>query len=232
MGFSRQGQSPRLCATRERSADGCAATVRRRRSAATTLLVWSSKGGRACDDALRKRYPECSKSALSQNLLGSTMTINGVIVDRFRRDLGFPLVESHPKLVHRVWLKKHMAGSDFARYHDKLLQNPNDREADVLVIAWCASRWRFGHWAVDLYDVPVGEDEPIFSAGKAVYPQQEPVGGVRCAWVLVCGRLCLASHSIGAHMFQKPFPCLDDVIMFLELGDVSGWVCGLSVSSF
>ena len=92
------------------------------------------KSGRACDDALRKRYPECSKSVPSQNFLSSAMTINGVIVARFGRDFGLPLVESHPKLVHRVWLKKHMAGSDFARYHDKLLQNPNDREADVLVV--------------------------------------------------------------------------------------------------
>lgn len=63
-----------------------------------TLLAWSPKGGRACDDALRHRYG--GNSIVAQNSLYSAMTLNGAIV---ARRIGLPVYESHPKLL----LKSH-----------------------------------------------------------------------------------------------------------------------------
>lgn len=45
-----------------------------------TLLAWSPKGGRACDDALRRKYG--GNSIIAQNSLYSSMTLNGAIVAR------------------------------------------------------------------------------------------------------------------------------------------------------
>ena len=147
-----------------------------------TLLAWSRRGRRACDDALREHYKSAlrkhykSGAVIAQNSLRSSMTINGIIVAWCGRDLGLPLVESHPKLVFRVWLKDRMAGTDFARWHDKLSRrdDDHDHEADALIAAWCASRWWFGDWNVDLYKT--GADRLVFPAGRAVYPWPEPVG--------------------------------------------------------
>ena len=138
-----------------------------------TLLAWSRRGRRACDDALRKHYK--SGAVIAQNSLRSAMTINGIIVAWCGRDLELPLVESHPKLVFDVWLKDRMAGTDFAHWHDKLPRGDgDDHEADALIAAWCASRWWFGNWNVDLYKT--GADRLVFPAGPAVYPWPEPVG--------------------------------------------------------
>lgn len=62
-----------------------------------TLLAWSPKGGRACDDALRRKYG--GNSIVAQNSLYSSMTLNGAIV---AKRLGLPVYESHPKLLLRA----------------------------------------------------------------------------------------------------------------------------------
>ena len=140
-----------------------------------TLLAWSRKGDRACDAALRKRYPEHSNSVIAQNALCSAMTINGIIVARLGYHLGLPLlVESHPKLVLRAWLEDHMAGTEFAKWHGKA----SDHEADAFVAAWCASRWHFELWTMDLYDAFSEQGKLVFPAREAVYPWPKPIGGV------------------------------------------------------
>lgn len=135
-----------------------------------TLLARSRKGGRACDDALRTRYQNCGKSVKAQNSLYSAMTINGILVAQLGRDRGLQLFESHPKLVLRVWLKKH-GGSSFAYWHEVLSRKPDDHEADAFVAAWCASRGFFNEWHVDLFK-DFGRDL-ILPAGAAVYPWPE-----------------------------------------------------------
>ena len=145
-----------------------------------TLLAWSSKGVRACDDALRQRYQKHKKSVIQQNSLYSAMTINGFLVARFGRDLGLQLFESHPKLVFRACLDKRTVDTDSAHEADdlvaaynKLLEKSQDHEADALVAAWCASRGFFEQWRVDLYkDI---KDKLIFPSGPAVYPWPEPI---------------------------------------------------------
>ena len=141
-----------------------------------TLLAWSRKGKRACDDALRQRYKEYRKevSVVQQNSLRSSMTINGVLVAQFGRDRGLPLFESHPKLVFHAWLKKCAADTDFAHWYGKLSAKPDDHEADALVAALCASQWFFQHWQVDLYTT-IEDKQLIFPAGPAIYPWPEPV---------------------------------------------------------
>ena len=138
-----------------------------------TLLAWSRKGKRACDDALRRRYPEHGRSVISQNSLRSAMTINGILVAQCGHSLGLRLFESHPKLVFHALPKSHTANTDCARWHGELSKKPEDHEADALVAAWCASRGFFGDWRIDLYTAI--EDELIFPAGPAVYPWPEPV---------------------------------------------------------
>lgn len=144
-----------------------------------TLLAWSRKGGRACDDALRRKYPEQSESVIAQNSLRGAMTINGVIVARLGYHLGLPLlVESNPKFVLRAWLEDHMAGTEFAKRLEPLRRKKTgDHEADALIAAWCASRWHFGHWTVNLYEAFVEQGKLVFPAREAVYPWPEPVGG-------------------------------------------------------
>ena len=144
-----------------------------------TLLAWSRKGDRACDKALRERYPEHRNSVIAQNALCSAMTINGIIVARLGYHLGLPLlVESHPKLVLRAWLEDHMAGTEFAKWHEPLCQKKTgDQEADAFVAAWCASRWHFELWTVNLYDAFAEQGKLVFPAREAVYPWPEPIGG-------------------------------------------------------
>ncbi|WP_417271718.1 DUF429 domain-containing protein [Celeribacter halophilus] len=43
-----------------------------------TILAWSPKGGRACDNVLRRKYG--GNSIIAQNSLYSSMTLNGAIV--------------------------------------------------------------------------------------------------------------------------------------------------------
>lgn len=136
-----------------------------------TLLAWSRKGGRACDDALRSRYQNYGTSVVAQNSLYSAMTINGVLVAQYGRENDLQLFESHPKLVFQIWLKKRAANTAFARWHKELSHKPNDHEADALVAAWCASRGYFGDWQTDLFkDFGSGL---IFPAGAASYPWPE-----------------------------------------------------------
>ena len=144
-----------------------------------TLLAWSRKGDRACDKALRRKYPEQSESVIAQNLLRGAMAINGIIVARLGHHLGLPLlVESHPKLVLRAWLENHMAGTEFAKRLEPLRgKKTGDHEADALIAAWCASRWHFAHWTVNLYEAFAEQGKLVFPAREAVYPWPEPVGG-------------------------------------------------------
>ena len=124
-----------------------------------TLLAWSLRGKRACDDALRSRYREHASSVIHQNSLYSSMTINGILV---AQKLDIPLLaETHPKLLRKAGLTP-----------DNLeVEEINDHEADALVAAWCASRWYFKGWQKDLYKENPGD--LIFPAGRAVYPWPE-----------------------------------------------------------
>lgn len=136
-----------------------------------TLLAWSCKGGRECDDALRSRYRNYGTSVVVQNSLRSAMTINGVLVAQFGRDKGLQLFESHPKLVFQAWLKKRITNTVFARSHEALNRKPDDHEADALVAAWCASRGYFNDWQADLFE-DFGRGL-VFPAGAASYPWPE-----------------------------------------------------------
>ena len=138
-----------------------------------TLLAWSRKGRRACDDSLRRHYPDRRLTVIAQNSLYSSMTINGVLVAQHGRCLGLPLLESHPKLVLHL-CQKDPEATEFLGWHAKLAR-PKDHEADALVAAWCASRWTFGRWRADLYTI---KEDLFFPAGAAAYPWPEPIGGV------------------------------------------------------
>ena len=158
-----------------------------------TLLAWSLNGGhphgrksgRACDIALRNRYPAYSNTVVAQNSLYSAMTINGVLIAMAGCEEGLPLVESHPKLLIRA--AQHADPEMrllFERYEEMTRHSPGrggvtDHEADAVIAAWCASRRYFGRWSVDLYDIDSNSDDSddlVFPAGKAVYPWPEPVG--------------------------------------------------------
>ena len=135
-----------------------------------TLLAWSRKGGRACDDWLRQKYKgRGGPSVIAQNSLYSSMTLNGAMVamEMKRRKPSLLLCESHPKL---------QMSADFllievAKFHAALgTQNKNDHSGDALVAAWCASRWHYRAWTVDLFKLPLSDNDLVFPAGEAVYP--------------------------------------------------------------
>ncbi|MFG6592651.1 MULTISPECIES: hypothetical protein [Sulfitobacter] len=129
-----------------------------------TLLAWSPKGGRACDDALRRKYG--GNSIVAQNSLYSSMTLNGAIV---ARRLGLPVYESHPKLMLRV------SGENIIRevYHDVASSTEADHEGDAIVAAWCAAMGHYREWAFDLYvDI---EDDIELVVPEARYPWFEAV---------------------------------------------------------
>lgn len=129
-----------------------------------TLLAWSPKGGRACDDALRRKYG--GKSIVAQNSLYSSMTLNGAIV---ARRLGLPAYESHPKL----WLR--VSGLNTIRevYEDAVSTAQADHEGDAIIAAWCAAMGHNRKWAVDLYvDI---EDDIELVVPNARYPWFEKV---------------------------------------------------------
>lgn len=107
-----------------------------------TLLAWSPKGGRACDDALRRRYG--GNSIVAQNSLYSSMTLNGAIV---AKRLRLPAYESHPKLLLRV--SGENAISEL--YQDALASSGADHEGDAIVAAWCAAMGHNRKWIVDLF---------------------------------------------------------------------------------
>ncbi len=82
-----------------------------------TLLAWSVSGGRACDNALRAHYPQRASTVIAQNSLYSAMTVNGILVALAGRELGIPLVESHPKLLLGAALEKDPEGAELAARH-------------------------------------------------------------------------------------------------------------------
>lgn len=129
-----------------------------------TLLAWSPKGGRACDDALRRKYG--GNSVVAQNSLYSSMTLNGAIV---ARRLGLPVYESHPKLLLRV------SGENAIRevYDDTVSSTGADHEGDAIIAAWCAAMGHNRKWTVDLYvDI---EDDIELVVPEARYPWFEAV---------------------------------------------------------
>src|SRR6056297_1146063 len=129
-----------------------------------TLLAWSPKGGRACDDALRRKYG--GNSIVAQNSLYSSMTLNGAIV---AKRLELPVYESHPKLLLRV------SGEIAIRevYDDAVSTTGADHEGDAIIAAWCAAMGHNRKWAVDLYvDI---EDDIELVVPEARYPWFEAV---------------------------------------------------------
>lgn len=124
-----------------------------------TLLAWSPKGGRACDNALRRKYG--GNSIVAQNSLYSSMTLNGAIV---AKRLELPVYESHPKLLLRV--SNEVAIRDL--YQDAVLDMGADHEGDAIVAAWCAAMGHNRKWTVDLYaDI---EDDIELVVPGARYP--------------------------------------------------------------
>ncbi len=124
-----------------------------------TLLAWSPKGGRACDDALRRKYS--GNSVVAQNSLYSSMTLNGAIV---AKRLGLPVYESHPKLLLRS------SGATAIRevYQDAVASSGADHEGDAIVAAWSAAMGHKQNWTVDLYtDI---EDDIELVVPGARYP--------------------------------------------------------------
>ncbi|OOY31110.1 hypothetical protein [Thioclava sp. F36-6] len=124
-----------------------------------TLLAWSPKSGRACDNALRRKYG--SNSIIAQNSLYSSMTLNGAIV---AKRLGLPVYESHPKLLLRV------SDEDAIRevYQDAVANLGEDHEGDAIVAAWCAALGHKRKWTIDLYaDI---EDDIELVVPGARYP--------------------------------------------------------------
>nr|BAH90598.1 hypothetical protein [uncultured bacterium] len=124
-----------------------------------TLLAWSPRGGRACDNALRHKYG--GNSIVAQNSLYSSMTLNGAIV---AKRLGLPAYESHPKLFLRV------SGENVIRelYQHAVDDLGADHEGDAIVAAWCAAMGYNRKWTLDLYaDL---EDDIELVVPEARYP--------------------------------------------------------------
>ena len=129
-----------------------------------TLLAWSPKGGRACDNALRRKYG--GNSIVAQNSLYSSMTLNGAIV---ARRLGLPVYESHPKLLLRVADKNAI----YEVYRDVVDEAGTDHEGDAIVAAWCAAMGHSHKWTVDLF-VDLEDDIELVVPG-ARYPWFETI---------------------------------------------------------
>jgi len=129
-----------------------------------TLLAWSPKGGRACDDALRRKYG--GNSVVAQNSLYSAMTLNGAIV---ARRIGLPVYESHPKLL----LKSNSEATVRDVYEEAVMKNGTDHEGDAIVAAWCAAMGHTRNWTVELYsDI---EDDIELVVPEARYPWFETI---------------------------------------------------------
>lgn len=129
-----------------------------------TLLAWSPKGGRACDDALRRRYG--GNSIVAQNSLYSAMTINGAIV---ARRIGLPVYESHPKLL----LQTNAGEMIRPTYEDAVVQAGADHEGDAIVAAWCAAMGHTRRWTADLYSDVKDDIERVVPDAR--YPWFEAV---------------------------------------------------------
>lgn len=129
-----------------------------------TLLAWSPKGGRLCDDALRRKYG--GNSVVAQNSLYSAMTINGAIV---ARRLGLPAYESHPKLL----LQTHSVEALRAVHRTYIGKTGADHEADAIIAAYCAAMGHTRQWETDLYS-DIDEDIEFVVPG-ARYPWFETI---------------------------------------------------------
>ncbi len=131
-----------------------------------TLLAWSPKGGRACDDALRRRYG--GNSIVAQNSLYSAMTLNGAIV---ARRLGLPVYESHPKLI----LQTNLGNSIRQIFEKTMPSDATEHEVDAIVAAWCAAMGHTQKWTTELYsDI---EDDIELVVPDARYPWFESIEG-------------------------------------------------------
>jgi predicted nuclease with RNAse H fold len=131
-----------------------------------TLLAWSPKGRRACDDALRRRY-QCN-SIVAQNSLYSAMTLNGAIV---ARRLGLPVYESHPKLLVQTISEEPI----HQLYDQTIAKSGADHEGDAVIAAWCSAMGHTCKWTADLFsDI---EDDIELVVPGARYPWFEPIDG-------------------------------------------------------
>jgi len=129
-----------------------------------TLLAWSPNGGRACDDALRRKYG--GKSIVAQNSLYSAMTLNGAIV---ARRIGLPVYESHPKLL----LQSNSEVAVHNVYKESITTHGTDHIGDAIVAAWCAAMGHTRKWTVELYsDI---EDDIELVVPGARYPWFEAI---------------------------------------------------------
>lgn len=141
-----------------------------------TLLGWSLYGRRACDVALRRKYPAMGPTVISQNSLYSAMTLNGMMIaQEATRRWALALVESHPKLLVGAALERCDEAGALLHHHGTLSESGRDHEADALVAAWCAARWWYRRWPIDLFQSVA--DELKFPAGSAAYPWPEKVSG-------------------------------------------------------
>ena len=153
-----------------------------------TLLAWTPTGGRtrkpkrksgrACDIALAAHCSACSNSVMAQNSLRSAMTLNGAIIAMEARDLGLPLVESHPKLLLKGARHVDPEMEDLCAIYEDMCRRASDHEADAVVAAWCASRSIYRKWLRNLYEIDESSESSgdlLFPAGEAVYPWPEHV---------------------------------------------------------
>ena len=177
----------------------CDDSLRKHYNESKTINTIDTEDCVYCENGLRElrrvqAKPEWrnSKSVVSQNSLYSAMTLNGALVAMAAREDSpeFLLVESHPKLLLHAAKGIGAAREHLVRgYAEALCQGKphvarrygprvhEDHMADAFVAAWCASRWYFGQWTTDLYDLTPRE-RYFFPACEAVYPWPEPVGVV------------------------------------------------------
>jgi predicted nuclease with RNAse H fold len=147
-----------------------------------TLLAWSPRGGRACDDALRRKYRNHAPTVIAQNALYSSMTLNGAMVARRAERHGLPVFESHPKLLTRVLsaegsasesvLAAYRSIKDLAGSAPAAAKRADDM-ADAVVAAWYAAQGFLGRWTVNLFDLPGDALDLVTSSAR--YPWPEPV---------------------------------------------------------
>lgn len=142
-----------------------------------TLLAWSPRGGRACDDRLRQAYKAHAPTVIPQNALYSSMTLNGAMVARWAARNGLPLFESHPKLLVRTRTRPDRSTETMivAYRHIKesitgsaALERQADDKADAVVAAWCAAQGFLGLWPTNLFDAPGDRLELV--AENSTYP--------------------------------------------------------------
>lgn len=142
-----------------------------------TLMAWSLSGSRACDNALRRRYREHTRSIIPQNALYSSMTLNGAMVAKRASLRGMPLFESHPKLLIRVLPSVDVASKSIAHWYSWIKRGnhdaaKNDKQADDIadsvVAAWCAAQGYTQRWTINLFETPGDDLDRIEATAK--YP--------------------------------------------------------------